>query len=623
MLQSIVGPPVKGVADLVTSDKAKASLKEARKAGSDSFGDILGARDKESPSPVSRDKTDRLKVPASVGQNTEPRRGDPDKKAAKLKSTDDDRESLNTKGSGQRQQAILKFMDSFESEFGVPPTRIVEAMANLDNAQQAESPEETADQVIGQLDLDGQDSDQAKAMYMSLIAQLAQMEQKPVAMPKPENLDNAALAGGMTATAMAHERFAASQQKSQALNKSLDSMNEKFWMKGTNAGQSMGAPQADLADKIAQLSLQDKLGAPQGLQGLNIDEFSFAQNVARPLPPGAEAIQGLPIAEMETAPSSEAALAAFIAAARAAQSAKVPATDDEASNFEDAQTPDGAMNGTIENAPGATKGMEVGQMQSEQQQGQQKGFQSFGQQQGQEGFKGQTGMQNAQGEILEKSKLTEKADFTKILNDGSLQPQGMAQAKPDFGVGVGAANVAGVAVSPQENEANLRQIMNQAQYLIKKGGGEMKVQMSPEGMGNIHMKVMVENGKVNVQMSAATSEAKKALEEGLSDLKNSLAAHKLSMDHVKIDVVNSTNTENNTQSQLSQDQSGRDQTRQFWNKFSENFGSSSQQRESFSDIPSMKAYGRKRTDSPLEPISSTSVNKYASAGKGKGLNLVA
>jgi flagellar hook-length control protein FliK len=137
------------------------------------------------------------------------------------------------------------------------------------------------------------------------------------------------------------------------------------------------------------------------------------------------------------------------------------------------------------------------------------------------------------------------------------------------------------------------------------------------------MKVVVENGKVNVQMAAETAEAKKTLESGLSDLKNSLAAHKLSMDHVKIDVVNSANADNNLQNQTNQDQGGRDQTRQFWNKFGENFGSSSQQRENFTDIPNLRGYPRKRTDEALEPVRSAGVNKYAAAGKGKGLNLVA
>jgi flagellar hook-length control protein FliK len=235
-------------------------------------------------------------------------------------------------------------------------------------------------------------------------------------------------------------------------------------------------------------------------------------------------------------------------------------------------------------------------------------------------------MNNAKGEMLAKTKSTEKADFKKVLSaDGSLTPQALPPLKQDMAADAAVATGATVAAAPtkSENDANVRQIMNQAQYLIKKGGGEMKVQMSPEGMGQIHMKVLVENGKVNVQMAADTQEAKKVIESGLSDLKNSLAAHKLSMDHVKVDVVNHANTDNNAQNQMNQNTDSREQNRQFWNRFSENFGSPSQQRDNFTDIPNLRGYPKKRADEALEPIANSSVKSYAGTSKGRGLNLVA
>jgi flagellar hook-length control protein FliK len=170
LLPSIVGPPLKGVADLVSSEKAKAdALRDPKKAGSDSFGQMLGAKEKSEFRPPRADSPPRLNNEKISGRaperpdrddRREVQREESDGKAEKLKATNDDGAKKSTNGS-QRQKAILKFMDSFESEFGVPPTRIVEAMANLDTAKQAASPEETADQVIGQLDLDDQDSDQA------------------------------------------------------------------------------------------------------------------------------------------------------------------------------------------------------------------------------------------------------------------------------------------------------------------------------------------------------------------------------------------------------------------------------------------------------------------------------
>jgi flagellar hook-length control protein FliK len=630
LLQSIVGPPLKGVADLASSERAKAdSLKDPKKAGSDSFGQMLGAKSKETTPPRAESPPRGAIEKVSKGPPERPERDDPsevprgesDRKAEKLKATPENGAKKEVNGS-QRQKAILKFMDSFESEFGVPPTRIVEAMANLDMSQQAASPEETADQVIDQLDLDGSDADQAKNMYVGLLAQLSQMEKTPVLPPKPE------MDGGLM-----RERFAEGVQKRQVLNQSLDNMNEKFWMKGAAAGAATGAvagaADGDLADKVAQMSLQEKLGQPQGLSSLNMDEPSFARNLKSALPEGATPLKDIPASSAEApsvAKSPEAALAALVAAARAAQgqAGNAAAAEDDG---EDSAPVNGGKAGALEGlqAKPSLKGEElIQQAGSHQGQGQQ-GFESFKQQQ--EGFNNQAGQSTAKGEMLMKSKLGEKADFKKLLGaDGQLQPQALGQLKQDLIANVPAAGVAGAvnaAPTPGENEANVRQIMNQAQYLIKKGGGEMKVQMSPEGMGQIHMRVLVENGKVNVQMSAETAEAKKTLESGLTDLKNSLAAHKLSMDHIKIDVVNSANAENSTQNPMNQDQGGREQTRQFWNRFNENFGSPSQQRENFADIPNMRGYPRKRTDESLEPIRSASVSNYAGAGKGKGLNLVA
>jgi flagellar hook-length control protein FliK len=601
LLQSLVGPPVKGVADLGKSDKRlKAeSQKDPKKAGSDSFGDVLGTKENEAPPP------DRVEI----------QRGDPDKTAEKLKATNDTTVEKKTKGSSQRQQAILKFMDSFESEFGVPPTKIVEAMANLDSAQQAESPEETADQVIGQLDLEDSKSDQAKNMYIGLLAQLAQIEKTPALPPKPEQLQP-------KVTGTTGDRFAATQQKTLALNHSLEHMNEKFWMKGTE-GAPVAAPQGDLADKMAQMSLQEKLGSSSGLSSLNVDENSFARDLKAQMPVQGDLLKPPQGQEVEVTSTPEGALAALVAAARAAKGtaeAKDLGDDSAASGLDgadDAAVGAAAVKPEVPNAHG--KNLDV----AAPAQSQQKGAESFQQQQ--QGFGQQSGMKNAKGEMLEKSKLSEKAEFKSVLGaDGAPQAQALPPLKHDFSMTANeaAAAVPGIPAPSTEHEANIRQIMNQAQYLIKKGGGEMNVQMSPEGMGQIHMKVLVENGRVNVQMAAQTDEAKKTLESGLSDLKNSLAAHKLSMDHVKIDVVNSTNTENNTQSQMN-DPGGREQTRQFWNKFTDNFGSPSQQRESFTDIPSMKGYAKKRTDSALEPIGPSSVRSYAASGKGSGLNLVA
>ncbi|HEY8269490.1 MAG TPA: flagellar hook-length control protein FliK [Pseudobdellovibrionaceae bacterium] len=598
MLQSIVGPPLKGVADFKSSENPKAeNSNEEKKAGSDSFGQVL-RRDETKPmtpkmAELQRPASEKAPNKIEGAEQEEQRRPESDEKVEKITATYDKGVEKKDKSSSQRQNAILNFMDSFESEFGVPPTRIVEAMANLQPTDQAEAPEATADKVIGQLGLDDQQEDLAKEMYVGLLAQLSQINQNaPQASPPPK------------AFVQSEVRISA-QEKRQALNDSLDNMNKKFWMNGENGSPTI-AGKEDLVDKLTQLNMQEKLRQSQGLpmeEELKNGKF-------------AEMVNQTPQSGLQNQVSSPALNQASNQVLNQALDA-VPMEEAEAS--EDEEEPTAAvkplqakpqMKGASANAVG------------ESFQDDTKNFEFAKNRQNEEGFHQPQG-NSTKGEMVEKTKNVEKAEFKKTLGMEDIQIQ--PHLKQDIAMGVAAGGGAQAMATPSkaENEANIRQIMNQAEYLIKKGGGEMKVEMSPEGMGKINMKVLVQDGKVNVQMSAETHEARKTLENGLSDLRNSLAAHKLSMDHIRIDVVSGTNTENSSQNQMNQHQSSRDQTRQFWNTFNQNFGAPNQQRDGFTDLPNLRGYPRRRTDKGLEPVQTASVNKYTGTGKGAGLNLVA
>ena len=88
---------------------------------------------------------------------------------------------------------------------------------------------------------------------------------------------------------------------------------------------------------------------------------------------------------------------------------------------------------------------------------------------------------------------------------------------------------------PQDN--NLNEVIGQARFLAKKGGGEMKVQLRPEGLGEVSLSVKVQDGQVSVQMITQSGDAKKMLEHGLSELKTSLQSHQLDLSAVKVDVA--------------------------------------------------------------------------------------
>lgn len=634
MLNSIVGPAVKGVADFAS---AKADKKSS---GSDSFGKVLEEKNfsKAPKDPVDlkglrspKDKealgpnraADSPKQARDISLSRESERRKPEEKATvkEPRGKDDTGPEKSVKGKSQREQAILKFMDSFESEFGVPPTRIVEAMANLPQTEKAQSPEETADQVIDQLGLDDDDKDPAKGMYIGLLAQLGQLEKPQPLQPKPE----LSLLGSGS-----QGRFEEVQAQKGALNQSLQSMNENFFMNGAGysaqtASSKISQGQSEVSQDLTN-SAQD-FGAGNDLQSQIEANPNFKIDPSKLNPQMQKALQDVKDANPNASP--EVALAALVAAARAQ---KAQATGEAAEGEDtDSLTPGMATE------TGATKATEFGKAEAAQAKPAGDGLAAYGDaaskrnagsqfsQQGQQ--QGETGLgaKSAKGEVAAKDKTAKSLDFDSTLRMDGIAPTPLKDLGSPAAAAVGgatAANFAGAA-GKADAPADIRQIMNQAQYLIKKGGGEMKVEMTPEGMGKIHMKVLVENGKVNVQMSAETSEAKKVIEGGLSELKNSLAAHQLSVDHIKVDVVNNTNTDNTAQNQLNQNHQGRDQNRQFWNNFSENFGSPSQQRESFTDIPNMRGYARPRTDAPLEPVRSARVASYGASAKGKGLNLVA
>ena len=156
--------------------------------------------------------------------------------------------------------------------------------------------------------------------------------------------------------------------------------------------------------------------------------------------------------------------------------------------------------------------------------------------------------------------------------------------KSHLGLAPAAQNQSLTAKLEEHREANINEIMNKAQYLVTKGGGEVTVKMSPEGLGELQLKVIFQDGKLNVEMQTQNKDIKKLVEDSLSELKSGLAAHRLSLEHVKINTVEATNADNNTQFQSNLNQSGsQDQAREQWREFQGNLNSQSDKRPSHAD----------------------------------------
>lgn len=625
-----IGPPSVGAPNWPLK---KSEVNEDR---SDSFESTLGARmDKERPErpeiqsrteskePLKRGETTNLKTASTekVSSRKEESRSEEGTGPSQLESKIGGR---TKKASGEREKAIQKFMDSFESEFGIPPTRIVEAMAQLDPKQMLQAPEQTADAIIGQLDLGEEEVKPAKESYLNLVADLQQIDQKALQAQSPV-IENPNLMNGPSS----QNRSLQSKEKRMMINKSLDQMNQKFWMidksMNTQAGlqnpavapgqetmlqsNPWNANTLDMNSADSMMLNEETLNVP-GQKSLNPQ----GPNSITPLPPEATAsdaafqqqlanlksVKRKDQTEVEGEESSEGSKASYIG------KAAVPLPEQQGA---------GAIRG-------ATKVPAEDMMNP---------------------YANPQGNLNMKSGLSAKNSLAEKgfevlkpgAEGAKKLDamSGASTPHSMTPMKGELMAQSRGMEVTTAAASPMAvdagnanqglSEASIQSVMNQTKYLMKKGGGEAKVQLNPEGLGQLNMKVLVQDGKVSVQMAAESQETKKVLESSLPDLKSSLSSHKLNVEHIKVDVVNSANSSDQSQN-LNQNQAQRDGTKLFWNQFQESFGSRSRQ-DGFFDMGNGKGYPQKKKD-PLQPVAveSSSVKRSAQGEKkGKGLDLVA
>jgi flagellar hook-length control protein FliK len=148
--------------------------------------------------------------------------------------------------------------------------------------------------------------------------------------------------------------------------------------------------------------------------------------------------------------------------------------------------------------------------------------------------------------------------------------------------------------TPIQEAQNIKEVISRAQMLATKGGGEMKIVMNPEALGEVTMKVAVQNGQVNVEMIAESREAKKLLETGLGDLKATLLSNNLKVDQIKVETpadIGRQLTQNHDEAQ-----------RQFAQQFMEQFRQENNEwRRGFYDIGGAKPYRGQKEEAERGP----------------------
>ncbi len=267
---SSVGPPLQ---DLPSWNSSGSGRNEEAK---ESFDQTLAQTMSSDKSPQTGSR--KVETPPTESRGRAERRvqSQDDKEEVSSKKAQGRSETpLQKKATLARQKVIEKFMDSFEGEFGIPTTRLVEVMAELPAEELTKNPESTVDSVLAQLDLTDDQEDRAKEMYLTLISDLDRIDRAAVA-PTLMPTDSMTFLNSQS-----KERFMMAQERKTLLNRSLDQMNEKFWMKSAqpavpksvNGEVAMAQPEV-YQDPWSQREMMAEAGVDISHQrSQHIDEF--------------------------------------------------------------------------------------------------------------------------------------------------------------------------------------------------------------------------------------------------------------------------------------------------------------------------------------------------------------
>ncbi len=538
----------------------------------------------------------------------------------------------------KKEKAMLKFMDSMESEFGVPPVKIAEALANLKPTDLLKPPEETASQVIQNLELAPDDQSRAMQLYIGFLQQWNKA-QSPDSTNFFVDSQARAVPGGM------EQLMLAKTDRKQVLNDSLGQMQDKFFAKNL-VEQAQVAPnrfEPGMAQALnrAMLSEPTLLRPAAGTNSLALEDglvplqsFGEEEIPLAELNPeaGSNEPGKLEIPMLERTPQKP--MYAGLAQNMPHKLGRPHVMD----NNQLDQLVYGEQN--IEQ-PRALKpseffmtGQHAGQVAAAQ---------------GENPMIAQQMNVNRMADISPQDLTTaplvagmgaksagDRAEFgaknsddSQAQGDSSLNGKGSNIAGADFFQkpsalnGAGSLAAAATAGKAPSSDPNMQSIMNTAQIVVNRGGGEAIVKLNPEGLGEVRLKIMVVNGRVNVEMATQTKEAKQMIESSIGDLRSSLSTHKLAVDHVRVDVGNQAQSDSQ-QSHRGMDarpDMSRDQARSFFHQFREDTAS---RRDPFFEMPGIKAYQTRNPEpTPIPAASDRSAARFSGGGRGSRMNLVA
>lgn len=421
--------------------------------------------------------------------------------------------TMRAEQSATRQKAMENFMTSMKDELGIEPERILQAFSQLDGEALVASPEVSAQDFIANLQLAPEQEARAGDLYheMLKVTNEAALSEKLVGLGSDVKFDV----------------ISARDQSLRELNQSIDGLNNAFAMRG-QAGMKM----ADGA--MAPSSAVDAEKARMAIEKMDAQLVQMMQNRL----------------SKEKSPESEGMTLGMAGAAGGLASVEGEIPE----GFAKMMTSPGEIGATA-----LDTGIQAGPL---------AGNMNLSNQMSSEGDSSNLFSEGSAGKDVKKSGLGAKGDAASIEAGGEFSlDSNMAAGAVGGSESKGAQVLSGPAgmmierplATPQDEQENMRELMRQSQLVLKQGGGEIKMDLKPEGMGQVRLKISVDDGQVNVQMLTESDAAKRLLEKGLNELRADLTAQNLKVESMKVDIGREMQRHMDQQA----DEQARQQARQF------------------------------------------------------------
>ncbi len=494
-----------------------------------------------------------------------------------------------------RVQVMKDFMGDMQKKFGVSPIQLVNSMMKLSAKEAALPPEENVDAIVQKLGLKGEDALEAQQQMAQFLVQLSQIQGKNETGKPVDTNNNAEVMASSIAKENSKEevsRKAAEASGGSALPKlkaTPKSVPAESQILNASPSPIPSALPSEIKTSLDPAKFE-KVMAPQS-QGLNskfpTKETSELKDLAQvgksnPVPTSVQETFQKIKAQLDQLSSPDP-----LPANQQMEPSRLESFVNRVETSKTGMPPENVNTNYVDSLSGINSGQavtEVPQMNLPQTQ-----------------LMNRYASIQADANLDRRMKSLEKLGIKESVKENIKAPSidtksalattpldALPDAAPAVatvtGVGAavaGAGSMTSSGVDTSSRVDNIQKLIDQTQFLVKQNGGEAKVQLNPEGLGKIELRVSVERGKVSIRMLADTPEAKELLQSSMSQIKNSVESQSLVMDRFDVDTKNqvaqgngSSNARDgqDSQNRSSWSQSFQEGSQQGRNGFSQNLG---------------------------------------------------